>query len=99
MSPARPADPMHGGAATKALPGKGGCAPKPVTQLETPHSLLDPLHSLHIHIQKKETEPQDFWGLRHRQALKSYSKMIIHKNFMVLLCSLIALARRCPAQP
>lgn len=46
---------------------------------------------VHAHTGKKETQPQDFGGLRYRQALKTYSKMIIHENIMVSMSSLIAL--------
>lgn len=95
MSPALPAGPKQGRAATKAPPGKGACAPKPGTQLGTPRSPQAPFWipstPCTCTYRKKETQPQDFGGLRYRQALKTYSKMIIHKNIMVFMSSLIAL--------
>lgn len=74
----------------KLLPGKGDCDPKPGTQLGIPHS-PQALFWIPSTLCTKETQSQDFGGLRYSQALKSYSKMIIHKNLFVFTCSLIAL--------
>lgn len=106
MSPALLA-PCMGGWPPKPLPAKGDFTPKspslekgivPPNQAPSwkPHTLPrlssgSPPLPVHSHTGKKKTQPQAFGGLRHRQALKSCSKMIIHKNLLVFMCSLIAL--------
>lgn len=98
MSPALPAGTMHGG--HQSPPWKRGLCPQtrhPAGIPKLPQALFwTPSTPWTLSYRKKNQ--QDFWGSRYRQALKSYSKIIIQRSYGLHVFS-DSSARRCQAQP